>query len=259
MNDDVIRSKNNRYFKYFKSLLNKKNRQKENLFFAEGSKVVNESFEYKQPKYLVISENYADTEDISKQSARTFIFAESLFKALCDTENPQGIIAYYKFLHETSLSDINKGIYLFLDDLQDPGNVGALIRSALAFGIDGVILSSDTVEIYNPKLIRSTMASIFKIPIYIVDKDELKILKDRNFEIFITDLDGGKILYNQNFADNTVIVLGNEARGVSQELKDLSDKRVYIPMSENIDSLNVNVAGSILLYELNRHIYDNSR
>ncbi|CDZ74784.1 23S rRNA methyltransferase [Peptoniphilus sp. ING2-D1G] len=259
MNDEVIRSKNNRYFKYFKSLLNKKSRQRENLFFAEGSKVIRESLEYEKPEYLVISENYTDDEDILRENLRTFIFSENLFRNLCDTENPQGIIAYYKFLHKNSLREINKGIYLFFDDLQDPGNVGALIRSALAFEIDGIFASRDTVEIYNPKLIRTTMASIFKIPIYIIDdKSELKVLKDKNFEILITDLEEGEVLYNQKFSSNTVIVLGNEARGVSRELKDFSDKKVYIPMSKNIDSLNVNVAGSILLYELNRRKYDNS-
>ncbi|MDO5040987.1 MAG: RNA methyltransferase [Peptoniphilus sp.] len=259
MNDDVIKSRNNRYFKYFKSLLNKKNRQREHLFFAEGAKVVEESLEHEKPQYVAISESYADKENILRQNFKTFIFSENLFVNLCDTENPQGIIAYYRFLHRNSLSDIRRGIYLFLDDLQDPGNVGSLIRSALAFEIDGIIASKDTVEIYNPKLIRSTMASIFKIPIYVVDKSELNLLKNKGFEILTTDLDGGEVLYNQKFADNAIIALGNEAKGISQELKDLSDKSIYIPMAQNIDSLNVTVAGSILLYELNRHKYDSSR
>ncbi|WP_138159183.1 TrmH family RNA methyltransferase [Peptoniphilus catoniae] len=260
MNYKLIESKDNKIFKFLKSLKIKKYRDKESLFFAEGTKVIKESLAYVNPTYIAISESFNEEglmEKISKVCKNIFVFKENLFNSLAETESSQGIVAYYKHLDKKSLSEIKKGRYLYLDELQDPGNVGGLIRSALAFNIDGVILSKNSVELYNPKLIRTTMASIFKINIYTsLDVKELEDLKKNGFTIVTTSVKDADISYNYKFSENMVLVLGNEARGVSQYIEDLSDEKIYIPMSMELDSLNVNVAGSILLYEMN---HDNFR
>lgn len=254
--DSVIESKTNKKYKFLKSLLNKKFREKEKLFFAEGIKVIEESLDFVKPEFIALSENFDDEallKKLTENACEIYYFSENLFKNLTDTLNSQGIIGYYKHLHISGIDDIKKGKYLYLDQLQDPGNIGTLIRSAIAFNLDGIIFSSDSVEIYNPKLIRSTMASIFKIKIYLLDrKEDLEKLKDKKFEIITTSLDLKNPSYNYEFSDDFILVLGNEANGVSDYLMSIADRNIYIPISENLESLNVGVAGSIIMYEINR-------
>ncbi|MGO3751399.1 MAG: TrmH family RNA methyltransferase [Peptoniphilaceae bacterium] len=249
----VIQSSSNYKYKFFKSLLNKKYRTKEKLFFVEGIKVIKEALIYKSPEFLVISENFED-EIIDNLSSKIRIYwvKESLFKNLCDTKNSQGIIAYFRHIHFSKLNT-EEGKYLYLDDLQDPGNVGGLIRSADAFNLNGLILSKNSVELYNPKLLRSTMASIFRIPIYILeDKEELLRAKEKGFKLVTTSIEEASSSYQYEFHKNAILILGNEANGVSDEIINLADEKVYIPMNDRVNSLNVNVAGSILCYEMMR-------
>lgn len=139
---------------------------------------------------------------------------------------------------------------LFLDGIQDPGNMGTIIRSADAFNIDGIILGDGSVDPYNSKVVRATMGSIFRVPLYVCDNSigSLESLKNKGFNILATSLDGMNI-YDGDFNNKFICVIGNEANGVSPRILDMADRRIKIPMPGNAESLNAGVAASIIMYE----------
>lgn len=246
-----INSKENKIYKYLKSLQQKKYRDRENLFYIEGFVVLNEALQYKNPKFIAVSESKLS--ELLELNIKTeiYIISDKIFKGLSDTVNSQGVIAYFEQIHNFGVANIKDGKYILLDDVRDPGNVGGIIRSADGFGIK-LIMTPECVELYNPKLIRSTMASIFRTEIHILkDKAEVLKLREKCFEIIVTDVNGGEISKDFEFKKDTVLVLGNEAKGVSKEISSLADRKIYIK-TQNIESLNVNVAGSILMYEMMR-------
>ena len=138
-----------------------------------------------------------------------------------------------------------------LDDLQDPGNLGTILRSLDSAGINTLLLSKDTVDLYNPKVIRSTMGAIFRVKVLdnLDLKEELLKLKSNGYKVVITSLDTNEMHYNLNFSDRLVIVIGNEAKGVKKEIQDLADIKVKIPMLGRTESLNASVAASVIAYE----------
>lgn len=256
----IIESTDNKNYKYLKGFLNKKQRQKERIFLVEGIKVIEESLKETMPLYTVISTKIMENEDIKniiekleEKNSKVLFISEKIFNSLSDTEHSQGIISYYRFLHSESINSLKDGRYLFLDDLKDPGNLGGIIRSAEAFNINGIILSKETVDIYNPKVIRSTMASIFRLPIYIIsEKSEILQLKDK-FKIISTSLEKSTSIFEYDFPESLVLIIGNEAHGVSEEVFSYSDDFIKIPMSSKINSLNANVAASICMYEMSKN------
>ena len=138
---------------------------------------------------------------------------------------------------------------LILDEIQDPGNLGTIIRTAVAFNIDTIILSKDTVDLYSPKVIRASQGMIFKINIVIADIiDAIKNLKEKNYEIIGTKVSSAKNLKSLEKMNKFVIIMGNEGNGVKKEILDLCDKHIYIKMNQNCESLNVAVATSIILF-----------
>ncbi|MGB8657167.1 MAG: RNA methyltransferase [Candidatus Zixiibacteriota bacterium] len=175
---------------------------------------------------------------------------------LSDTVTAQGIVCVLK-RKSHPVEDLWTGdlrLVVALDGIRDPGNVGTLIRAADAFGADAIVLSYDTVELYSPKLVRSTMGSIFHLPIY----DDLNLektiseLKKREFRILGTDAKKGRDLGATDTSGRICLLIGNEAEGLSKSLHDLSDEIVHIPLCGRAESLNVAVAGGILLYEIAR-------
>ena len=178
---------------------------------------------------------------------------DSIFKEISDTENPQGIlaIARFKFQELKGLKIKEKPTLVFLDRLQDPGNMGTIIRTADAFNIDGIIINGGCVDPYNPKVVRATMGSIFRIPIYHVEDSVqgLSSLKERGLRIFATSLEGSVPIYDIDYNDGFILVIGNESTGVSDEIYSLSDKLIRIPMPGEAESLNAGVAASIIMYE----------
>lgn len=252
----IIESVDNKTFKIFKSYLNKKNRQKNKIFMAEGLKVIKEAIDYKNPVDIAISDRIYKNQEVVeiidklKDTTNIYIISEKIFNLLTDTEHPQGIVAYFSFLHKENIQNIEDGHYIYIDDIKDPGNLGGIIRSAEAFNIKGVILSKETVDLYNPKVVRTTMASIFREPIYIINKkEELLNVKNRFLVIsaaFENSVDSDVFDYKKNI----ILAIGNEAHGVSNEIINMSDYIVKIPMSRVINSLNANVAASILMYEM---------
>lgn len=237
-----INSKDNRQYKFLKSLLQKKYRQEHKIFPVEGEVVLREIKE--EPKYLLCSRTYYE----ENKPDNVTVVADNLFKGLCDTKTPQGIIGYFDFV-EKDPGILTEGKYVYLDGLQDPGNVGTIIRTADALSMDGVIFSPDTADIYSPKAVRSTMASLFRVNIYRGSFDDLNRLK-KKFTLYSTHLNGGKTLNEVKFADNSILILGNEAGGVREEILNISDENIFIPMKEGTDSLNVAIAGGILMYNM---------
>lgn len=243
-----ITSKDNKNYKFLKSLQKKKTREAENLFYIEGFVVLKEALQYKTPKYVAVEKSKICFIESLNLNCEIYVIEDKIFNALSDTVNSQGIIAYFAQIHHTSIKDLKNGKYILLDDLKDPGNVGGLIRSADGFQTS-VLMTPECVELYNPKLIRSTMASIFRVSIYLLNnREEIKNLSDK-FELVATDVNGGEDSKDFKFEENTILVLGNEAKGVSEEILNLSKRKIYIK-TKNIESLNVNVAGSILMYEM---------
>lgn len=245
----IITSKNNETYKFLKSLKEKKYRQEHGLFMVEKPVVMEEARGFR-PKYIALSESsFKENKflDIRKRVKEEdlFIFSDNIFKNLCDAVTSPGIIAYYSEVHREFHEESGK--FLYLDDIREPGNLGGMIRSADAFGLDGLIISPNSCDLYNPKTVRSSMSSIFRVPIYFMSREDLVNL---DFNIIATSLNNSRSTRDYKFKDKDIVVIGNEAKGVSEFLMSHAKGFLNIPISENVDSLNANVAASIIIYEM---------
>lgn len=254
-----IESKENTIYKEIKKLKERKNRNKAKKYLIEGFRLVEEALKANVciESIFCVKDLEEKTEELLKSynfKGKVFGLNKALFLEICATENPQGILAAIKMNNDNSELDGN--FYLLCDKVQDPGNLGTIIRTAHAAGIDGIILTKGTVDIYNDKAIRSTMGSMFYIPIIHDDNElsKIKRLKDKGFSIVATSLEGKNDFFNEDLSGKVVITVGNEGNGVSDEVYNLSDKKVKIPMPGGAESLNVGVAASIILYERVRQI-----
>lgn len=245
----IIRSLQNEQIKNFARLKEKKYRDETGLFLVEGDHLVRMAIEAGCLTTLLVSEddleNYLDIIDEDK----TIIVTESIINKLSFTKTPQNIIGVAK---QSAYDKKDARKVLVLDTLQDPGNVGTLIRSALAFNYDKIYASESTVDIYNEKVIRASQGAIFKINIVKKELNNIyRILKNNDFDIVVTTLNDNSIYLEElKVKDNFAIVLGNEGNGVSEVSLRNATKVVKIKMSDKIDSLNVGVAGSIIMYNL---------
>jgi len=249
-----IESKENSLFKETKKLKEKRNRSKEGKYIIEGFRLVQEAFKVNMEiEYLIISEGSEDklneylNEYINEE--KIYIMKKNLFTMLTSTETPQGAIAVVK--NKELPKDIEGEFFLLCDKVQDPGNLGTIIRTAHAAGVDGIILTKGTVDIYNDKSIRSTMGSLFYVPI-IQDDEELSFvrkLKDEGFSLVATSLQESKDFFESDLKGKIILSVGNEGNGISEEVFSLADKKVKIPMPGGAESLNVAIATSIILFE----------
>ncbi len=239
---EVITSKDNRKIKDLSKLLNKKYRDIENKFLVEGFHLVEEAS--KSNKLLEIIK----TEDCECSiDAPTTLVTYDVLKKLTNTMTPQKIIGVVSKLDEKEIG--NK--VLIIDELQDPGNLGTIIRSSVAFNFDTIILSENTVDLYNDKVIRSSEGMLFKINIIKKNTQEaIDYLKKNKYKIYGTKVDGGSNIKNISFPNKLAFIIGNEGNGVRKEVLDLCDEYLYIPMSNNCESLNAAIATSIILYEI---------
>ena len=249
----VIESKDNTLFKYTKKLKERKHRTKENKYIIEGFRLVQEAFKAKcNIEYIIVNEGgKVKLEEYLSQyinNIKIYEMRNELFSQLTSTENTQGIIAVASI--NNLISDINGDFYLLCDKVQDPGNLGTIIRTAHAAGVNAIILTKGTVDIYNDKTIRSTMGSIFYIPIiYDNDLNLLKKLKSEGFDLVATSLEESKNFFEEDLSGKVILSVGNEGNGISEEIFELADKKVKIPMPGGAESLNVGVATSIILFE----------
>lgn len=249
-----IESKDNSLYKETKKLKERKGRNKSSKYIIEGFRLVQEAFKAGvNIEYIFIgkSEEYKLNDYLEEYRDKTKIYGleDNLLKELCSTEKPQGIVAVMK-MQEMDLA-LEGEFYILCDKVQDPGNLGTIIRTAHAAGVDGIILTKGTVDVYNEKTIRSTMGSLFYVPI-VYDDDNLTIvkkLKDKGFSLLATSLEGDKDFFHEDLSGKMIISVGNEGNGVSDEVYSLSDKKVKIPMPGGAESLNVAIASSIVIYE----------
>ena len=257
-----INSNQNPLIKEIKSLNRKKNRWANRLFIIEGIKIIEEAIINEiKIKNIIISDSFLNSQDGAlfyegiKSRDNLVKVSDILFKSISDTENPQGIMAICEFniRNLSEIDNFDKSSILFLDGIQDPGNMGTIIRTADAFNVDGIILGEGSVDPYNPKVVRSTMGSIFRVPLYILNNSIESIieLKYKGFYILATSLDGISI-YDIDFGKKFVCIIGNEANGVDPKIMDIADKKTKIPMPGNAESLNAGVAASIIMYEAMR-------
>ena len=181
---------------------------------------------------------------------------DSVFKAMCDTQTPQGVLCLVKQYHYTleELLKKERPLFLVLENLQDPGNLGTIMRTAEGAGVTGVILSKGSVDIYNPKTIRSTMGSIYRVPfLYAEDLQQvLVLLREKGVRSYAAHLQGTETYDREDYTGGTAFLIGNESNGLSQELASCADCYIRIPMEGQLESLNAGVAASILMYEAYR-------
>ncbi|MBE6144476.1 MAG: RNA methyltransferase [Firmicutes bacterium] len=240
----VYTSINNDKIKNIKKLQTKKYRDLENKFFIESEHLVEEAYKSGYLETLIVDENSSFSLDID-----TMKINESVKKYLSELESPKDVMGIC-----TKKEGIIKGNrILILDGVQDPGNLGTIIRSSVAFNVDTIILSDDTVDLYNSKVVRASQGMIFSANI--VRGNLLEIipkLKEEGYEIYATKVTDGFDVRDVNSSHKIGIVMGNEGNGVKKEIFDLSEKYIYINMNKICNSLNVAVATSIILYELEK-------
>lgn len=238
----IITSLNNPTIKEISKLKNKKYRDLTNTYLVEGEHLVEEAYKNNILTKIILLEDTICNYDIEK-----IYVTKEVMKKLTELDTPNKIIGIVK--KNTPLPIGNK--ILILDNIQDPGNLGTIIRSSVAFDIDTIVLSPNTVDIYNPKVIRSTQGMIFYTNIITLElKEFINEIKTKNYTIFGTDVRNGKNIKEITLPEKFALVLGNEGQGVSKEIESLCDDNIYIKMSSKCESLNVSVATSILLYEV---------
>ncbi|WP_349406972.1 TrmH family RNA methyltransferase [Clostridium perfringens] len=247
-----IESKNNNLFKEIKKLKEKKHRIKSNKYLIEGLRFVEEAIKSK-----VSIDSIIFTESFKEKNPDLFLkinenikliqMNETLLKQLCSTENPQGIVGVINMQNK----ELKSGeLVVLVDKVQDPGNMGTIIRTAHAAGAAGIVMTKGTVDIYNDKTLRSTMGSIFYIPIVEDNSlDFVKLLKKEGYKLVVSSLQGKNNFFEENLQGKVMIAVGNEGNGVSDEVYDIADIKVKIPMPGEAESLNVAVATSIMIYE----------
>ncbi len=185
-----------------------------------------------------------------------FLVTDEVLRKIADTQTPQGIVCVLKQKHYTLEQLITKKnpLLVVLEDLQDPGNLGTILRTGEGAGITGVIMSKDTVDLYNPKTIRATMGSVYRVPfVYAEDlKQVLATLKEAGITSYAAHLNGTKYYDSLDFRKGTAFLIGNEGNGLQTETAEQADVYLKIPMKGKLESLNAAVATSILMYEANR-------
>lgn len=234
----------NKKIKELKKLNTKKYRDLNNLFIVEGEHLVLEAYKNGVLKELILEENTKLNLNVETNYA-----TYNVLKYISNLDTPNKIIGICEKLNKNLVGNR----VLILDDIQDPGNLGTIIRSAVAFNIDTIVLSKNTVDLYNPKVIRATQGMIFHINIIEKNLTEfISNLKQNQYKIFSTNVVNGKSIKNVEKSEKFAIIVGNEGKGVSNEVNSLCDEFIYIEMNNKCESLNVAVATSIILYELSR-------
>jgi TrmH family RNA methyltransferase len=248
----IIKSTQNQIFKNALSMKDKKFRDKNGIFFVEGKKQVEEIPKDWDIKQIFISEEYKSAICAFKNVTT---FSERLFNKLVATQSPQAIMAVVSKKHYNVQEIIkNQGLFIILENIQDPGNLGTIIRSADAFASKAVFVSKGSADIYSDKTLRSTMGSIFHLPVIgnIDIKDTLNLMKEENIAVFGASLNGKKYLNDIKFPAKCAFIIGNEASGIKNETENLMDELVKIYMPGNSQSLNASVAASIVMYEISK-------
>ena len=248
---DIVTSESNPQIKHLKSLNEKKFRKFYGEFVLEGPKSVSEAIlaKTKITKLFVSASKLDVYKDLINQKIETVVVADKLFGKLTDTVSPQGILAIAEMKPSREFNPQSKP-FIVLDKIADPGNLGTIIRSAVATGFNDIVLI-DCADPFSPKAVRSSASGINFVNFYPLDYQSLiKKCEEASFQIFVADM-GGKNIFNASLpVQNFCLVIGNEANGPSQDLKDKADKILAVPMRPEMESLNAGVCASIMMYAL---------
>ncbi len=230
-------------------------RKKDKVFIVEGPKMFQE-LPKERLLQTFVSESFLKANKQILQGIQYEVVKDSIFADLSDTKTPQGILAIAR-QYEYELEDLWKdesGLLLILDTIQDPGNLGTMFRAGEAAGISGILMNQETVDVYNPKVIRSTMGSLYRVPFYYsldLEKD-IKKLKQQGIRLYAAHLNGIASYDQMNYQGGTGFMIGNESKGLRKEIANMADDYIKIPMCGRVESLNAAIASSILLFEAAR-------
>ena len=253
----LITSKDNEFIKHLKKLKEKKYREEYSEFIVEGIKMIQEAIdEGSEIKHIIICDDCKTQGSFSSEflyeiaKYNCVYVTEKIFSGITDVMNPQGILAVIDKKNKSDDIDYNSNLFLILDDIQDPGNMGTILRTADSINLKQIIVSKGTADCYNPKVVRSTMGAIFRVNVIEYEdlKKIIKEMKKRKIKVYATDLATNKSIYDADYK-KSAIVIGNEANGVSKEILELADEKIKIPMTGKTESLNAAVATGIILYE----------
>ncbi len=249
----MITSTSNPLIKEVQALIAaRKKRDETGLFIAEGRKIfleapralvkkvlVSETFEKNNPEFL----KYAEYETVS----------DGLFGRISDTKTPQGILTVFhkpSYSEDDLISRKKGNLLILLEDLQDPGNVGTIIRTAEGAGVNGIVIGKGCADVYQPKVIRSTMGSVFRVPF--IFSDDLAVTADRlhdnKFRVYGSYLSGSEMYTDVDYTGSCAVIIGNESRGMSKDLAKKCDSLIRIPMEGKLESLNAGVAAAVIMY-----------
>lgn len=234
-----------------------KARREQECFIVEGVRMAAEVPEDRLIQAYA-SESFAAKAENREVCSRLHaeLVADHVMAAMSDTQTPQGILAVVQ-RRESSVEEIlqaPQALILVLERIQDPGNLGTILRTAEGAGVTGILMSQDTVDVYNSKVIRSTMGSIYRVPYAYVPevKEAVKALKRNGIRTYAAHLDGKHTYDREDYTGGAAFLIGNEGNGLTEELAAMSDCYIRIPMAGRVESLNAAVASAILLYEANR-------
>lgn len=250
----IITSRENKVYKTAKSLLTKRGRDASGLFIIEGVRSVSDAIKNGAEIEYIIREDGVSEKDFG---IREYVFAPRLFCEVSDTLNPQGILGVCRIpsVGTGSIPKGEKSCVILCEQLQDPGNIGTIIRSANAAFCDGVVLTKGCCDLYNPKTVRATMSAIFSIPVVCGESADriIQEFKNKGYTVIAGALKkDAENLYKTKLEGKNLIVVGNEANGITSATLSLCDKIVKIPMRERAESLNAAIAASVMIYECNR-------
>lgn len=261
-------------------------RKKQDVFVVEGFKMVQEAAQYGKLQKIYLSEclygeigkkdpsgeNCAEKEEIHLSENNHVradeglakllasydyeIIADAIFRKVSDTITPQGILGLVTIpqYSQEEILQCQKPYYLLLDDIRDPGNLGTMIRTAEGAGMSAVILSHSSVDLFNPKVVRSTMGSIFRMPYCYVESlpETIRQIRNRGCPVYATAMEGSVVYDEPDYTTGAAVVIGNEANGISDEVFRERPTNIRIPMGGHLESLNAAISAAIIMYEINR-------
>jgi TrmH family RNA methyltransferase len=258
---ELISSRGNKTVKYLRSLSLPRNRQKEKVFLVEGVRIIEEAVERAKCIRKLIVTPHASNDDriaalidgVEEDGIEVVWVADRVMDYICETRTNQGVMALAGAI-EFDEADLGKGqlpLVALCHQLQDPGNMGTIIRVAEAAGAGGVVTTPGTVDCYNPKALRATMGSIFRLPVVRMGslEDAVSHFKDNGYQVAAAMVSAKTYYHEVDFSKPTVVLFGQEGSGLPVEAGMLSDVQISIPMATMMDSLNVASAASVILYE----------
>lgn len=253
----TITSKDNELIKHIRKLKDKKYRDESNEYVVEGVKLVEEAVkENAKIKQIIVCEDTTRTYEIPTHimleiaKYECISVSDKIFNIITQVTNPQGIMAIIEKNAQDAQIDYAQDIIVVLDDVQDPGNLGTILRTVDSIGLNQIIVSKGTADAFNSKVVRSTMGAIFRIKIIEVENlaQAIKEMRKHHFKLMVTSLQTENSIYDIDF-NKKIIVIGNEANGVSKEIQDMADEKAKIPMLGRTESLNASVAAGVVMYE----------